>query len=81
MFPIFPDVKTAAIQKKGGQQPAHTSIAIIEGMDAEEVMDEDGDGNKRLYLCIAYHTVEFLSLSKDFPVRQGRCREVVATQR
>ena len=54
---ILPNVKTAAIQEKGAQQPAHTAIAIIEGVYAEEIMDKDRDGNKWLYFCIANHTI------------------------
>ena len=56
---VLANVKVAAIQKQRREQSTHSSVAVIEGVDAQKVMDENRNYNQRLQFHIANYTVVF----------------------
>lgn len=38
----------ASVEQERGQQPAHAAVAVVEGMDAEEVVDEHRNEDQRV---------------------------------
>ena len=49
---IFADDITGAVQKQQCQKSAHAAVAVIEGMDAEKVQNENRDQQQRVKLGI-----------------------------
>ena len=58
---IAPDRVSAAIQQEGGQETAHTAVSVVEGMDAEKIVDEHRDQDQRIDLLRIGHAVEALA--------------------
>ena len=58
---VLANVKVAAIQKQRREQSTHSSVAVIEGVDAQKVMDEDRNCNQRLQFHISDYAVVFLA--------------------
>ena len=58
---IFADIKAVLVQKQRREQAAHSSVSVIEGVDAQKVMDKKRNCNQRFQFHISNHTVVFLA--------------------
>lgn len=38
---VLTDIEAGAVQKQRCQQPAHSAIPIVKGMDTEKIVDKD----------------------------------------
>ena len=63
---------TGTVQQERRQQTAHSAVAVIERMDAEKVMDEHRDQQKRIQLLRSDHAV--VALAEGFHSRCGFIR-------
>lgn len=45
----------------GREQTAHSAISIVEGMNAQKVVDENRDENQRLRFQVAYSAIVFIT--------------------
>ena len=64
---VFADHIAGAIEQQCRQQAAHTAIAVIERMDAEEVMDKGRDQDQRIDLLRVDDAVVALANAIDRP--------------
>ena len=58
---ILADIKTVSVQKQRREQSAHSSVAVIKRMNAQEVMNENRNCNQRLKFHIPDYAVVFLT--------------------
>ena len=55
---IFSNHISCPIQKKCGKKPAHSSVSVVERMNAEKIMDENGNQNESIHLLVIHHTIK-----------------------
>ena len=58
---IFAHIKSAAVEQQCGQQAAHSAVSIIEGMNAEKVVDEHRNDDQRLHFHVPNDPVVLLA--------------------
>ena len=51
---IFAHDIAGAVQKQQRQEPAHAAVAVVEGVDTEEVQYKNGNQQQRVKLCILH---------------------------
>lgn len=56
---------TRSVEQQRGQKAAHAAIAVVEGVDAQEVVDEDGNEDQRIQLLSVQSTGQALADGVD----------------
>jgi len=58
---ILSDIEAVPIEQQRRKQSAHATVAVIEWVDAQEVVDKNRDGNERFKLHVPDNTVVLLT--------------------
>ena len=58
---IFAHIKSAAVEQQCGQQAAHSAVSIIEGMNAEKVVDEHRNDDQWLHFHVPNDPIVLLA--------------------
>ena len=58
---IFSDLETVLVEEQGGEEAAHASVSVIEGMNAQKIVNENGDEEERLGLAFSDGAVVFVA--------------------
>lgn len=58
---VLPYLISALVEKKRGEEPRHPAVPVVEGMDAEEVVDEDWNDDEGVYAVLVVRLIVFLT--------------------
>ena len=58
---IFSNLETVLVEEEGGEEAAHASVSVIEGMNAQKIVNENGDEEERLGLAFSDGAVVFVA--------------------